>query len=139
MRAISGGLPHQTFLAGVLAILLFCSPAEAFRMLLTLRFTPRIAVEGSCIGAKLRLQRKTPPLPIELTRPRVIRRTDAASFIVPSDRNFRDSWSAMPNGPVFRDPGPEAQLKQPAYLKSFLPSSPQNPVYPPAEPVPLIV
>jgi len=139
MRAISEGRPRLPLLAGFLAILLFCSPAEALRMLLTIRFTPMATLSGPRVGAKLRLQRKTPPLPIELTRRLMIRKADVARLPAPFDRGLRESWVLAMNGPGFRDPGPEAQLKRPAYLRSFLPSSPQNPVYPPAEPVPLIL
>src|SRR5689334_20649260 len=134
MRAISEGRPRLSVPAGVLAILLFCSPAEALRMLLTLRFTPAVALSGTHVGAKLRLQRKTPPLPIELSRPLVIRKGDVVRTPVPFDRGFRDCANSAPNGASSGASGPEAQLNRPAYLRSFLPSSPQHPLYPPAEP-----
>src|SRR5258707_11301209 len=139
MRANSEGRPRRSFLAGFLVVLLFCSPAEALRMLFTLRFTPVAALSGTCVGAKLRLQRKTPPQPIELTRPLVIRKGDAARIPIPFDRSLWDSGVSAPKSAGFPGPGPESQLKGAAYLRSFLPSSPQNPVYPPAEPVPLIL
>src|SRR5256885_1738698 len=110
MRAISGGRPPLSLLAGFLVMVLFCSPAEALRMFLTLRFMPVAALSGSNVGAKLRLQRKTPPIPIEVTRPLVIPKPDIARLPVPFGRGLRDSLVPGPNDAGFRNSGPDAQL-----------------------------
>ena len=137
MLAISGSRMRRSGLAGFLGLLLFSCPADALRMLHTLRFMPIAALSGPCVGANLKLHRKTPPLPIETPRTLVIRKIDAARLLVPFDRGIRESWGGISDRAGVTALWPRAQLNMPDYLRSFLPSSPQNPVYPPAEPVPL--
>lgn len=135
MRSFFRSPSRRSRLAGVLAVVLFSSPAAALRMLNTLRFTPTVAEDGPVVGAKLRLQRKTPPLPIETHRPLVIRKSDAARPLVPFDRGLRDACGRVDHEPLAALPT-AAGLKTPAYLSMFLPSTPQNPVFPP-DPDPL--
>ena len=73
-------------LAGFLAVFLFLSPSTALRMLATERFVGLLTVQGEWIRARLGLARRTPPLPIELTRPLVIRKSDDVKAQAPFDR-----------------------------------------------------
>jgi hypothetical protein len=137
MRAFSDGRPRRSILAGFLALALFSSPAEALRMMLTVRSTPNAALRGPRVGARLKLQRKTPPQQVESTRPLGIRKLSTLRSAVAFDRGPRDSWGQAADPTGFLVLRIDRALRMPAYLRSFLPSSPQNPVFPPAEPVPL--
>jgi hypothetical protein len=137
MRAFPSGWSRRPLLAGFLALALFSSPAEAFRMMLTFRMTPSAAVPGSCVRAKPRFQRKTSSQPIESPSSLVIRKAPAVRPPAAFEPDTREWWNAGPERAGFAALRREAALKMPAYLRSFLPSSPQHHLYPPAEPVPL--
>ncbi|HVR84346.1 MAG TPA: hypothetical protein VMU54_08550 [Planctomycetota bacterium] len=136
MRAFSDGRSRRSLLAALLALTLCTSPREALRMMLTLRSTPISARPGSCVGSWLRLQRRTPPQPIEAPGSLVIRKAAArpsASF----DPEPREGWNAGFESAGVAARCLDAPFRMPAYLRSFLTSSPHHPVYPPSEPVPL--
>lgn len=78
-----------------MAAFLFCSPAAALRMLVTARYANLLAAEGEWVRARLGMQRRTPPQPIELTRPLVVRKAETSKPPLPFDRAPHEtSWSA---------------------------------------------
>jgi hypothetical protein len=116
---------------GFLAVFLLCSPGAALRMLHTLHLKPITEIEGACIAAKLGAHRKTPPLPIETQRPLKIRKAEASRFALPFERTSREGTGLAGGAGSDAQPSCVLVLRSPSYLRIFLASTPQNPVYPP--------
>jgi len=107
-------------------------------MMLTLSFTPIPAKCGPWVGAMPKMERRTPPPPIEATRPLVVRKADAARSSVAFDRGAREPWNGGPDTPGRAILPTDGPLRMPAYLRIILPSSPQKSRLPRGEPVPLL-
>src|SRR5579864_8975412 len=135
MRMVPHGRSGRSLLACFLAITLFSSPAEALRTMLMLRRTSSAAPGVLCVGARLRLRRSSPPSQVEATRPLVVRKSDLARPAAGFDRGARELGSGSPRAAALLVPWKEGILTTPSYLRAFLPSSPQHPLHPPAEPV----
>jgi len=102
-------------------------------MMYTLRFTSSLVPPGVCIRAKLKLNRRTPPMPIEATRSPVIPKPGMLPLEDAVDRAERAAL-VQAGGASSSVPSPESELNTPAYLQFFRACAPQNPVFPPSEP-----
>ncbi|HEV3026623.1 MAG TPA: hypothetical protein VG457_03580 [Planctomycetota bacterium] len=135
MRAFADRRSRRSLLAGLLALVLCSSPADALRMMATGRFAAVAARPGACVGARLGLQRRTPPQAIESPGSLVIRKAVVARSPAALAVEAREWGTAGLERAGFAALRRDAPLKMPAYLRGFLSSSPQRPLYPPAEPV----
>lgn len=123
----------RTLFTAALALFFASSPAAALRMMVAVHFAPLLVVDGTLVRAKLRMERRTPLQPVDVSRPLVIRKAVAEKALVPFHRDDPDRVELIVRSKL----RPPEEGRRPSAESSWiLQWGPQPRSYPPPDPLP---